>query len=132
MKIISKTWKIAFLTVVINLLRKILYFVDAIYITYVTYQLYCYSCIIWLKYGMLLQDKAITIVNIIGVILESVYVVIYYMYLNNKVSVVSSCCIHDLSLHNHYIYLLIITQLISIMLLSNLLLLEYLIGVSMR
>ena len=49
-----------------------------------------YSCIIWLKYGMLLQDKAITIVNIIGVILESIYVVIYYMYLNNKVSILSS------------------------------------------
>ncbi|EDV27192.1 Sugar transporter SWEET1 [Trichoplax sp. H2] len=45
------------------------------------------SCTLWLKYGMLLQDKALTIVNVIGVVLESIYAVIYYVHLSNKSSI---------------------------------------------
>ncbi|XP_038044669.1 sugar transporter SWEET1-like [Patiria miniata] len=45
------------------------------------------SCIIWLKYGILKEDNALIIVNTAGVILQSIYIFIYYLHEFEKVSI---------------------------------------------
>ncbi|XP_033639933.1 sugar transporter SWEET1-like [Asterias rubens] len=37
------------------------------------------SCILWLKYGILRQDGTLIVVNTVGVILQSIYILIFYL-----------------------------------------------------
>ncbi|XP_022085981.1 sugar transporter SWEET1-like [Acanthaster planci] len=45
------------------------------------------SCVIWLKYGILKEDTALIIVNAAGVILQSIYILIFYIHDFEKVAV---------------------------------------------
>lgn len=42
------------------------------------------GCSLWLRYGMLLNDKAMIIVNFVGLVLQLGYTVIFYMYASAK------------------------------------------------
>jgi hypothetical protein len=40
---------------------------------------------LWLRYGMLMKDTAMTVVNAVGLVLQLCYVFMYYLYATNKV-----------------------------------------------
>jgi len=41
---------------------------------------YVYRSVLWMKYGMMKADSAMTIVNAVGTVLGLIYSVIYYWY----------------------------------------------------
>lgn len=42
------------------------------------------SCSLWLRYGMLINEKTVILVNAIGVFLFSLYCITYYLFTVNK------------------------------------------------
>ncbi|XP_046462341.1 sugar transporter SWEET1-like isoform X1 [Daphnia pulex] len=42
------------------------------------------GCSLWLRYGMLMKDTAMTVVNAVGLVLQLCYVFMYYLYATNK------------------------------------------------
>jgi len=48
------------------------------------------SCSLWLKYGMLSEDSTMIFVNLVGAIIEGIYVIIFYINTKQKVSF--QCC----------------------------------------
>ncbi|XP_078572201.1 sugar transporter SWEET1-like [Branchiostoma floridae x Branchiostoma japonicum] len=42
------------------------------------------NCTFWLKYGVLVQDKTLVVVNSIGALLQTSYLVVYYVYTKQK------------------------------------------------
>lgn len=43
------------------------------------------SCSLWLLYGAMKPDFTITLVNIVGLILQLFYIFVYHIYVENKV-----------------------------------------------
>ncbi len=52
--------------------------------TKIIFTLY-FRCSLWLRYGMLMKDTAMTVVNAVGLVLQLCYVFMYYLYATNKV-----------------------------------------------
>ena len=44
-------------------------------------------CSLWLRYGMLLGDTAMMIVNVVGVLLQLFYTGLFYLYASQRVSI---------------------------------------------
>ncbi|XP_078655973.1 sugar transporter SWEET1-like isoform X1 [Branchiostoma floridae x Branchiostoma belcheri] len=42
------------------------------------------NCTFWLKYGVLIQDRTLVVVNSIGALLQTSYLVVYYAYTKQK------------------------------------------------
>ncbi|XP_076756590.1 sugar transporter SWEET1 [Xylocopa sonorina] len=49
----------------------------------------CYtSCLLWLRYGMLIQDQFILLVNLFGAILQASYVYVFIVYSVQKIRII--------------------------------------------
>ena len=48
-----------------------------------------FRCSLWLRYGMLMRDSAMIVVNAVGLALQLCYVFMYYLYATNKVLPIS-------------------------------------------
>lgn len=51
----------------------------------------------WLYYGILKSDQTLIVVNVIGAVLQSLYIVVYFHYTKQKVSLFTFaevCCVH--------------------------------------
>lgn len=43
-----------------------------------------FSCSLWLKYGLLTEEKSVTVVNLIGASLFLAYVITFFVFTTNK------------------------------------------------
>ncbi|XP_076652503.1 sugar transporter SWEET1 [Halictus rubicundus] len=65
----------------------------------------CYtSCVLWMRYGMLIEDHFILLVNIFGAVLQASYVYVYILYSVKKLKIVREMIMATCFLGAVYIY----------------------------
>ncbi|CAK9818014.1 Sugar transporter SWEET1 [Anthophora plagiata] len=65
----------------------------------------CYtSCVLWMKYGMLIEDRFILLVNVFGTILQASYVCIFILYSVKKFKTVKQMIVATCFLGAVYFY----------------------------
>lgn len=80
----------------LQLLIIITYILHAIFCILNCMQFFCYSSVLWTKYGLLKADTALVFVNSAGALMSIHYIVIYYIFTSSRVwiTLVFSICLH--------------------------------------
>ncbi|XP_076230513.1 sugar transporter SWEET1 isoform X2 [Nomia melanderi] len=65
----------------------------------------CYtSCVLWMRYGMLIEDQFILLVNIFGAVLQASYVYVYILYSVKRFKIIKEMIIATCFLAAVYFY----------------------------
>ena len=55
-------------------------------LTSINHFLLFFSCLLWVKYGVLIEDNNVIFVNLLGSIIEGIYTGIFCLYAKEKVT----------------------------------------------